>query len=81
MEITDESRELAARIHHDLKSSGANYSTVARSIGISPQAVRAVAFGIRPTKWIREALARAAGKTVADYWPGLKDAKEAVEAL
>ena len=68
-------KRIAIRLKHDLALQGLTFSDVARAVSpaVSPQCVSQVARGKRIVR-IRKALAKAAGKEVADYWPDGKAA-------
>ncbi len=63
-------RRTAIQLKHDLALKGFTFSDVARAVSpsVTPQCVSQVARGKKIVR-IREALAKAAGKEVADYWP------------
>ena len=52
-----------------LLRAGTNQMEIARKLGITKQFVNQVIKGHRPTRRVREAIARAVGKPVEKLWP------------
>lgn len=65
----EEKRELARQIKADLCLVGITQKQISAALGISPICVNDVIFGRRDTLRTREAIAKATGKYVIDYWP------------
>ena len=68
-------QHIAIQLKRNLALRGLTFSNVARAVSpaVTPQSVSQVAHGKRIVR-IRKALAKAAGKKVADYWPDGKAA-------
>jgi lambda repressor-like predicted transcriptional regulator len=54
-----------------IKKRGANYSAIARSIGVSHTSVRRVVFGLSKSRPVARTIAIFLGRSVDELWPGM----------
>jgi len=53
----------------ELLRAGINQSQIAKKLSVTPTLVNQVIWGIRPAKYVREAIAEAIGKPIEEIWP------------
>jgi len=63
----------ALDIHYELRRSGTSQAQIARSLNVSPAAVRRVLTGESASRRIAGAVSAAIGKSPAEIWPGRYD--------
>jgi lambda repressor-like predicted transcriptional regulator len=53
----------------EILKTGVNQNQIAKKVGVTPTLVSQVIYGIRPTRYVREAIAEVIGKPVEELWP------------